>query len=81
MDWSVGSQLRPAVEAALDRLRPALIVDGGNVELIDIDDEGNVRIAFQGACATCPAQIATLRIGLEAPLKRAVPGVTALISV
>jgi len=81
MEWSASNQLRPAVEAALDRLRPALVADGGNVEIVDIDDEGHVRVCFQGACATCPAQIATLRIGLEAPLRKAVPGVTALISI
>jgi Fe-S cluster biogenesis protein NfuA len=69
------------VEVHLDRLRPALIADGGNVELLDVDDEGTVRIVLQGACATCPAQLATLRVGLEEPLRDAVPGVTAVVVV
>jgi Fe-S cluster biogenesis protein NfuA len=69
------------VEVHLDRLRPALIADGGNVELLDVDDEGTVRIVLQGVCATCPAQLATLRVGLEEPLRDAVPGVTAVVVV
>ena len=69
------------MEVHLDRLRPALIADGGNVELLDVDDEGTVRIVLQGACATCPAQLATLRVGLEEPLRDAVPDVTAVVVV
>lgn len=72
---------RPIVEAWLDRLRPALVADGGNVELIGIDHDGTVRIALQGACTTCPAQLATLRVGIEDPLKRALPGVTSVVVV
>ena len=70
-----------AVEAVLDGLRPALIADGGNVELLGIDADGTVRISFQGQCATCPAQQATLRLGLEEPLLEAVPGLTSVIAI
>jgi Fe-S cluster biogenesis protein NfuA len=73
--------LHDAVEAELDGLRPALIADGGNVELLDVDDDGTVRLVLQGECATCPAQFATLRVGLEEPLRSAVPGVTAVVLV
>jgi Fe-S cluster biogenesis protein NfuA len=73
--------LHDAVETELDGLRPALIADGGNVELLDVDDEGTVRLVLQGECATCPAQFATLRVGLEEPLRSAVPGVTAVVLV
>jgi Fe-S cluster biogenesis protein NfuA len=73
--------LRERVEAALDRLRPALLADGGNVELVDVDEDGTVQVVLQGACATCPAQPATLRFGLEAALQSAVPGVTRVVSV
>ena len=73
--------LRGAVEAALDRLRPGLLADGGNVELLDVGEDGVVRVVFQGACVACPAQNATLRVGLEEPLKRSVPGVTAVVPV
>jgi Fe-S cluster biogenesis protein NfuA len=70
---------REAVEAALDRIRPGLVADGGNLELIDVGLDGIVRVEFQGACATCPAQIATLRVAIEEPLRARVPGVTAVV--
>jgi Fe-S cluster biogenesis protein NfuA len=73
--------LRSKIELALDRLRPALIADGGNVELLEVSEEGTVRIEFQGTCATCPAQAATLRLALEPAVKRAVPEVEALVAV
>ncbi len=73
------ADLRDRVEAALDRLRPGLVADGGNVELLEVHEDGTVRVLFQGACATCPAQVATARYGLEQPLREAVPGVTALV--
>jgi len=71
---------RDVVEAAIDLLRPALVADGGNVEVIGVDPDGTVRVVMQGTCATCPAQTATLRFGLEEPLRAALPGVTALVA-
>lgn len=73
--------LRLAVEEQLDGLRPALIADGGNVELLEVTHDGTVKIVLQGACATCPAQPATLKLGIEEPLCDAVPAVTAVIVV
>jgi Fe-S cluster biogenesis protein NfuA len=73
--------LHKKVAAALDRLRPALVADGCNIELVDIQEDGTVRVAFQGACTDCPAQFASLRIGIEEPLRDAVPGVTSVISI
>ena len=72
---------REDVELVLDRLRPGLVADGGNVELIAVEADGTVRIAMQGACADCPAQPATLRVGIEEPLRQAIPGVTAVIAI
>ncbi len=72
---------RREVEALLDRVRPGLLADGGNVELVGIDHDGTVRIQLQGACVHCPAQIATLRVGIEEPLKKAIPGVISVIPV
>jgi len=73
--------LRDRVEAALDRLRPALVADGGNVELVAVDEDGTVRVALEGACTTCPARIATLRLALEPALRARVPGVRAVVAV
>lgn len=69
------------VEAALDRLRPALVADGGNVELVAVDDDGTVRIALGGACVACPARLATLRLALDPALRKAVPGVTSVVAI
>jgi Fe-S cluster biogenesis protein NfuA len=74
-------RLRPQIEAVIDRLRPGLLVDGGNVELIDVDDAGVVSVLFQGACATCPSQLATLRFVLEATLRTEVPAITQVLPV
>ena len=78
--WNHPPPPREAVEAWLDGARPALVADGGNVELIDVDSEGVVHVVRQGACATCPAQLATLRVALEAPLKKALKGVQAVVA-
>ena len=74
-------QLRRSVEEQLDKLRPALIADGGNVELVYVGPDGTVQIALQGNCATCPAQAATIRVGIEKPLCSALPDVTAVVAV
>ena len=75
------NSLREAIEGHLDKLRPALIADGGNVELVGVDDDGAVRVILLGRCATCPAQLATLAFGLEEPLRAAIPEVTGLIAI
>ncbi|MFK7898346.1 MAG: NifU family protein [Myxococcota bacterium] len=67
------------MEAWLDRVRPALVADGGNVELLSVDYDGTIRIALQGACVECPAQISTVRIGIEEPLKKAIAGVQSVV--
>lgn len=81
MDLKSKSIPRDEVEAILDRVRPGLIADGGNVELIDVEADGTVRLEFQGACVECPAQITTLRVAIEEPLCRALPGITSVIPV
>jgi len=68
------------VEAMLDRIRPGLVADGGNLELLGIDADGTVRIELQGECATCPARVATLRVAIEEPLRHKFAGVTAVVA-
>jgi Fe-S cluster biogenesis protein NfuA len=74
-------RLRSQVEAVVDRLRPGLLVDGGNVELVGVDASGVVSLLFQGACARCPSQLATLRFVIEATLRREIPAVTDVVPV
>jgi Fe-S cluster biogenesis protein NfuA len=73
-------ELHERVEAALDRIRPALIADGGNVELLGVAGDGTVRLELQGACASCPAQSATLLYGIEPALRREAPGIRGVVA-
>ena len=73
------NDLRDRIEIALDGLRPALTADGGNVELLDVAEDGTVCLVLQGACATCPAQSATIRFGVEAALRAEIPEITAVV--
>ena len=72
--------MRKKVEAALDKVRPALLADGGNVELVDVN-EGVVKLRLTGACGGCPMATMTLRNGIERVLKEQVPEVKKVIAV
>jgi Fe-S cluster biogenesis protein NfuA len=63
------------VQEALDKIRPALQADGGDVELVDITDDGIVKVALQGACRGCPMSQLTLANGVERVLKQEIPEV------
>jgi len=67
------------VRRALDLLRPGLIADGGNAELISVAEDGTVRLELQGACARCPAREMTRKHVLEPVLRARVPGVTSVM--
>ncbi|HLO47414.1 MAG TPA: NifU family protein [Kamptonema sp.] len=60
------------VEQVLDELRPYLMSDGGNVELVDIEGP-IVQLRLQGACGSCPSSAMTLRMGIERRLREAIP--------
>lgn len=65
----------------LDVVRPNLEADGGDVTLVDVDDDGVVSLELTGACAGCPMSQMTLSMGIERVLKEHVPGVTAVRAV
>lgn len=67
--------LKERVEEALNLIRPALQADGGDVELVDVSDDGIVKVALQGACRGCPMSQLTLANGVERVLKEQVPEV------
>jgi Fe-S cluster biogenesis protein NfuA len=68
--------LRQDVEAAIDQIRPALQMDGGDCEVVDIDEsEGMVSIRLLGACGGCPMSTLTLKQGIERIVKERVPTV------
>jgi Fe-S cluster biogenesis protein NfuA len=69
------------VRKAIDRIRPSLQADGGDVELIDVGDDGVVKVKLVGACHGCPMAQMTLKNGIEKFLKQQVPGVNSVVSV
>jgi len=72
--------MREKVEATLAQIRPALQADGGDVELVDVND-GVVKLKLKGACAGCPMATITLKNGIERVLKEQIPEVTEVIAV
>jgi Fe-S cluster biogenesis protein NfuA len=72
--------MREQVEKALDKIRPALMADGGNVELVDVID-GVVKVRLTGACGGCPMSQMTLKMGIERVLKQEIPEIKEVASV
>ncbi len=68
--------VKDRVEQVLELLRPSIQADGGDVELVEITDDGVVRVRFQGACIGCPSSSMTLKAGIERNLRQYVPEVT-----
>ena len=68
------------VERVLDELRPYLMADGGNVEIVEIDGP-IVKVRLQGACGSCPSSTMTLKMGIERKLREAIPEVTEVVQV
>lgn len=72
--------MKEKVEAVLERIRPVLQSDGGDVELIDVVN-GVVKVKLTGACGACPMSIMTLKNGIETALKEEIPEVVSVESV
>ncbi len=64
------------VQTVIDQIRPMLQADGGDIELVDVTDDGLVKVRLQGACAGCPGARMTLQMGVEKRLKETVPEVS-----
>ncbi|MDB4894083.1 MAG: NifU-like nitrogen fixation protein [Firmicutes bacterium] len=65
------------VDRALDQIRPAIRMDGGEVELVEIE-EGVAKVRMMGACGGCPMSTMTLKMGIERAIRQAVPEVKAV---
>jgi len=72
--------MKAKVQAAIDKIRPMLQADGGDVELVAVDS-GTVTVRLRGACSGCPMSQMTLKNGIERMLKEQVPGVQSVVSV
>jgi Fe-S cluster biogenesis protein NfuA len=67
--------MKERVQEVIDKIRPMLKADGGDVELIDVAEDGVVTVRLQGACAGCPMSQMTLKNGIERLLKQEIPEV------
>lgn len=76
-----GTNLRQQVQVVLDKIRPAVQSDGGDLELVEVSDAGRVLVRFHGACVGCPSSTMTLQAGIERNLMLHVPGVTSVEAV
>lgn len=70
---------RSKVEMVLDKIRPALVADGGNIELVDIVDT-DVRLRMVGACGTCPSAMMTMKMGVERALVSELPDIVETVT-
>ncbi len=74
--------LKQRVEQVIEeKIRPALMRDGGNIQLVDVTDEGVVQVRLQGACAGCPGAIMTLQFGVQKILQEEIQEVTRVVPV
>ncbi|MFZ5633560.1 MAG: NifU family protein [Bacillota bacterium] len=73
--------MKEKVEAVLDKVRPALVRDGGNVELVDVTPDGKVKVKLVGACGSCPMSTYTLKMAIERTIKQEIPEVKEVIQV
>ncbi len=74
--------MREKVEEVLNRIRPMLVMDGGNIELIDVSEpDGIVKVKLLGACGGCPMSQMTLKMGVERAIRQSVPEVKEVVAV
>jgi Fe-S cluster biogenesis protein NfuA len=74
--------MKEKVEEVINsKIKPLLQADGGDIELVEVDDQGVVKVRLQGACAGCPGAAMTLQMGVERLLKQSVPEVQRVIAV
>jgi Fe-S cluster biogenesis protein NfuA len=73
--------LKARVAQIIDRIRPAVQGDGGDIELVDVDENGRVSVRLHGACIGCPSSTMTLKFGIERNLKESIPEVSEVVCV
>lgn len=73
--------MKEKVEKALEKVRPMLAADGGNVELVEVTNDGIVKLKLTGSCGCCPMSQMTLKNGIEKILKQEVPEVKEVVAI
>lgn len=71
--------MKEQVQEVIEKLRPLLQRDGGDIELVDVTD-GVVKVKLTGACGSCPMSQMTLKMGVESALKKEIPGIKEVVS-
>jgi Fe-S cluster biogenesis protein NfuA len=72
--------MREKVEKALEKIRPMLMADGGNVDLVEVTDDGIVKLKLTGSCGCCPMSSMTLKNGIERILKQEIPEIKEVVA-
>jgi Fe-S cluster biogenesis protein NfuA len=78
---TIAPSLKDRVLDVINLIRPAVQADGGDIELVDVLDDGTVQIRFHGACHGCPSSTMTLQMGIERNLRERIPEVTRVLPV
>jgi Fe-S cluster biogenesis protein NfuA len=73
--------MKEKIENVLNRIKPSLQAEGGDVELVEVGENGVVKVRLKGACGSCPMSQMTLKMGIERIIKKEVPEVVEVISV
>lgn len=73
--------MKEKVKQVLERIRVMLQADGGDIELVDVTDDGVVKVKLKGTCAGCPFSQLTIQMGVERELKKSIPGVKRVVAV
>ncbi len=71
---------KATIETAIEKVRPSLQADGGDIELVSVDEDGKVTVKLTGACHGCPMSQMTLKQGVETFLKKEIPEITEVVS-
>jgi Fe-S cluster biogenesis protein NfuA len=73
--------MKEEVQKAIDLIRPSLQADGGDVELVDVSDDGIVKVKLTGACRGCPMSQMTLKMGIEKMIKKQIPEIKEVVAI
>ena len=77
----MNTDLKQRIESALDTMRPFLQADGGDVQLLDVDEQMVVKLKLLGACSSCQMSHMTMKAGIEEGIKRAIPEISSVVAV
>ncbi|KOF02299.1 hypothetical protein AWW67_05920 [Roseivirga seohaensis] len=73
--------MKQRVEAALEKIRPFLLADGGDVKVLEITDDMIVKLELLGACESCPMSHMTMKAGIEEAIKRDIPEIRGVVAI